>query len=87
MSKPNTSNGARKLDAATVRMVRNTHGMSKRICRFSGYSKGHVSDILAGRKRPTERFLDALIEATMRDAQDRNFVAVRSKYGREEAAR
>ena len=65
--KRNTKKCAKKLGGATVRLIRGTPSMAKRIASLGGF-KDHtfVSHVVAGRKQPTLKFwvgLDKALEA------------------------
>lgn len=46
-----------------MRLVRGTHGFVTAIARAGGFRPSYVSDVLAGRRPPSARFLAALVEA------------------------
>ena len=50
---PKKRNHNKKLDTATARMIRAGRGVSKEIADRTGYSKGHVSDMVNGRRVPS----------------------------------
>lgn len=69
---PNTNRKGKELLPATVRMVRRTRGFVSAIARAGGFRPSYVSDVLAGRRPPSERFLQALAEAA--ELQDWSFL-------------
>lgn len=71
------------LDRFTVRLILGTRGISTAIARISGYSKGHVADIISGRRAVTQRFIDAMTEAFGRDSELRQRAVMNVRYGTE----
>ncbi len=63
MAESTTNRREKKLLPATVRLVRGTHGFVTAIARAGGFRPSYVSDVLAGRRPPSARFLVALVEA------------------------
>jgi hypothetical protein len=53
----------KNLDLQARLLIRRTHGLPALIARVAQVSPGFVSDVLKGRKRPSERFLAALPRA------------------------
>jgi hypothetical protein len=70
-----------KLDRFTARMILGSRGVSKEIVNRTGYCKGHVSDMISGRRTPTPEFIDAALEALAADSERRQLALVRSRYG------
>lgn len=63
----NTNRTGKELFPATIRLVRRTHGFVTAIARAGGFRPSYVSDVLAGRRPPSARFLRALTEAAEAD--------------------
>lgn len=61
--KPNTKRSAKEaLGPATFGLLMTTPGARSQIAAIGGFSRGHVSNVLAGRKRPSRRFREAVAQ-------------------------
>ena len=79
--KPTTNDGQKKLDPVVVEMIMQTRGMLKRIARAARISKFYASNIVHGRRRPTEKFIRAAQGACLEQAQRMNMAAFMARYG------
>ena len=80
--KNHNTNHRKKLDPAMSRLIRATPGLQKRIAELAGCGPQYICDVVAGRKRPSEKFLAAMFAAIFEDSQARNMAAVLARYGR-----
>jgi hypothetical protein len=63
------------LDPIIGRAIVNTRRVSSAMVALTGYSKGHISDIIHGRRRASGRFVMAMLEAMALDDEQRRAVA------------
>lgn len=60
---PTTHRGRVLFEWDLARLILKSFGVSKRISKLTGYSKGHVSDILSGRCGTNQRFTQLAVAA------------------------
>ena len=69
------------LDLLTVRAIKRTRDMTKNIAKLARCSDQYVSQVVGRRRPPSEKLLDAIQVALIRDARQNELAAFMARYG------
>ena len=80
--KPTTHHRKKKIKPGTFSVIRRTHGLAAEIAAVANVTSGYVSNVLSGRRPPSDKFLSAVPIAMLNFARRFDRQAFEVEYPR-----